>query len=266
MIVARRLVQDRLRSLRWWALGMVALVLSTAGFYPGIEDNAAFEQLAEDLPEAVVSLFALDTGVGITSAPGYLHARLFSGLLPVVLIIFAIALGTRAVAGAEEDGTLELALARPVSRRALALGRYGATLALVASLTLLTLLVTFAAAALFGALRGVSVAGLVVACAGAGCLALLHGSVAYSLGAVTGYRALALGAATTVAVAGFLLNGLLALDERLEPLRALVPWHWYLGRNMLAEGPAAEAVIVPLLVSAVLVMLGVARFERRDLR
>ena len=266
MIVARRLVGDRLRSLRWWTLGLAVLVLSTVAFYPTIEGNASFEQLVEDVPEAVASLFALDTGIGITSAPGYLHARLFSGLLPVVLIIFAIGIGARAVAGAEEDGTLELTLARPVSRLRLALERYAATAALVTALTVLTTLMVTASAAPLGALRGVSLTGLIAECVGAGCLALLHGTVAYSLGAAIGRRAVAVAVATTVAVAGFLLNGLLGLSDALEPARVAVPWHWYLSKNMLAEGPAPEAILAPLAMSALLVLAGVARFVRRDLR
>lgn len=266
MIVARRLVRDRLQSLRWWSLGLAALVLSTVGFYPSIKGSTSFEELTRDLPEALTSLFALDSGIGITSAPGYLHARLFSGVLPLVLIIFAIGIGTRAIAGAEEDGTLELTLARPISRVGLALGRYCATTALVTVLTLFTVMAVAVSSALVGALDGVSVTGLVVECLGAGSLAVLHGTVAYSLGAATGRRALALATATTLGVAGFLLNGLLALSKPLERLRVVIPWHWYLERNMLAEGPAFKAIVVPLAVSAVLVVLGVARFARRDLR
>lgn len=55
-------------------------------------------------------MLGIDDVIGLTSAAGYLHARLFSTILPVVLLVFGIGLGTRALAGAEEDGTLELTL------------------------------------------------------------------------------------------------------------------------------------------------------------
>jgi uncharacterized membrane-anchored protein len=49
-------------------------------------------------------------------------------------------------------------------------------------------------------------------------------------------------------------------------VRQLSPWHWYLDRNLLAEGPASAAVVVPLAISAVLVGVAWAMFRRRDLR
>lgn len=69
-----------------------------------------------------------------------------------------------------------------------------------------------------------------------------------------------------MAVAGYLVQSLLGLTDALRPLRFLTPWHWYLERNMLAEGAAPAAVVIPVLVSAVLLGVGWAAFLRRDLR
>lgn len=125
-------------------------------------------------------------------------------------------------------------------------------------------LVVSAAAA--GALSGMSMTGLVTACAAAGSLAVLHASIAFAAGAATGRRAIALGTATTIAAAGYLVHGLLGVTDIMEPLRFLSPWHWYLGRKMLAHGPALGAVAVPLGMSGLLFLAGLVRFERRDLR
>ncbi|MGH9189387.1 MAG: ABC transporter permease subunit [Acidimicrobiales bacterium] len=266
MIAARRLLLDRARSLRWWVLGAVALVVSTTALYPTVEGNESFEQLADDLPEAVVSLFGIDSAIGLTSAPGYLQARLFSTLLPVVLVIFGIGLGTRAVAGGEEDGTLELTLAQPISRRRLVTERYASSAVLIGVLTTVTTVVLVVSAAAVGALDGVSVPGLVVACAAGGALALLHMSIAFAAGGATGRRAVAVGVASTVAVAGYLLHGLLGVTDALHALRFATPWHWYLGRNMLAHGPAFDALAAPLVVSGLLMLFGISCFDRRDLR
>ena len=252
--------------MRWWVLGAIALVLSTTALYPTVEGNASFEELADDLPEAVVSLFGIDASIGITSAPGYLHARLFSTLLPVVLIIFAIGLATRALAGAEEEGTLELTLAQPITRPRLAGERYAAVVVLVTTLTVVVTVVLVGSAALAGALTGVSMAGLVAACAAAGSLALLHASIAFAVGATTGRRPLALGVATAVALGGYLVHGLLGVTDVIDAVRFVTPWHWYLGRNMLAEGPALDAVALPLAVSFMLLVSGLVAFDRRDLR
>ena len=266
MIAARRFLRDRARSSRRWTFGVTALVVSTTALYPTVKGNESFEQLADDLPQAVLSAFGIDSSIGLTTAPGYLHARLFSTLLPVVLLIFGIALGTRGIAGAEEDGTLELALAQPITRHRLVLERYASIVGLITAVTSGAAVVLAGSAAVFGALDGVSVPGLLVACAGAGALALLHASIAFAVGAVSGRRALASAVATTVAVAGYLLHGLLGVTEAVHPLRFVIPWHWYLGQNMLAHGPAVGAVALPLVVSGVLVAASTSGFARRDLR
>jgi ABC-2 type transport system permease protein len=72
--------------------------------------------------------------------------------------------------------------------------------------------------------------------------------------------------ATAVAVGGYLVQSLLSLTGALAPLRAITPWHWYLDRNMLAEGPAVAAIVLPVVVSVPVVLIGWAAFRRRDLR
>jgi ABC-2 type transport system permease protein len=171
----------------------------------------------------------------------------------------------RALEGLDLRG-LEPLLSNPVSRGRVLFERYAATVAL-----LLLRCAVFGGALLalgppFGALEGIPIEGLLGACAGAFGIALLHGSVAFAVGAATGRGTAATAAATTFAVAGYLVQSLVGLTEVLRPLRFLTPWHWYLERNMLVDGPSAAAVAVPVLGSLVLVLAGWAAFARRDLR
>ncbi len=66
-----------------------------------------------DLPASVRALIGSQEGIPLTSAPGYLQARLFSTILPILLLVYAISLGSRAIGGAEEDGTLQLVVTAP---------------------------------------------------------------------------------------------------------------------------------------------------------
>ena len=266
MIVATRMLRDRRRSLLGWSAGIVGLVLFTVALFPTIEGQESFEELAGQLPEAMRSLFGIDGAVPLTSAPGYLHSRLFASLLPLVLLVFGIGVGASSIAGSEEEGTLELLLANPITRGAVAAQRYLALVAMLGGLTLVFAVSLVVLALPFGALGGVSLPGLAGATAGAFGLALLHASVSFAVGAATGRRAWALAAATTLAVAGYLLQGVLGLSEAIQTLRFVTPWHWYLGRNMLAEGVAPDAVAVPLVLAAGLYVAGAVAFERRDLR
>ena len=266
MIVAARLLRDRRRSLLWWSVGVVGLVLFTVALFPSVRGQESFEDLANELPEALRALFSFEEAVPLTSAPGYLQGRLFASMLPLLLLVFGIGLGARAIAGSEQDGTLELLLSNPVTRGAVVVQRYVALVAMIAGLSLVFAVSLLVLGAPFGALDDVSAGGLAGACVGAFGIALLHATVAFAVGAATGRRAWASAAATTLAVVGYLLQGLLALSDAVQPLRFVSPWHWYLGRNMLAHGVAPDAIVVPLLLSAVVFAAGAAAFLRRDLR
>jgi ABC-2 type transport system permease protein len=264
--IAVRFLRDRRRSLLWWSVGVVGVVLLTVSFYPSIRGQQSFEDVYADLPDALKAMIGAGGEIAITSAPGYLQARLFGSLLPLLLMIFAIGVGTRALAGSEEDGTLELLLANPVTRRRVVAARLGATVTLVVGLGLVAAGSLLVLSPPFGVLDGVKVGYLVQATTAAVALALLHGALAFGVGCASGRRSHALGVATTVAVAGYLVQGLLSVSTTGHSLRVLSPWHWYLGRNILIEGAGATAFLLPLLVSTVVVAAGAWVFLHRDLR
>ena len=266
MIVAVRLVRDRRRSLVWWSVGLVGLVLFTVALFPSLKGEESFNEVIEQMPEALRSMFGLDTAIPLTSPPGYLQCRLFGSMLQLLLIVFGIGLGARAIAGSEQDGTLELLLANPVTRGRVVVERYLAVVAMVAGLTAVFAGSLVVLAVPFGALEDVPLTGLAGAIGGAFGIAMLHATIAFGVGAATGRRALALSSATVVAVAGYLMQGLLGLSDVIRPLRFVVPWHWYLGRNMLAHGVAPDAIIVPVVLAAVIFAAGAVAFRRRDLR
>ena len=266
MIVAARLVRDRQRSLLWWSVGVVLLVLFTVALFPSLKGEESLNEVIDQMPEALRSMFGIDEAIPLTSAPGYLQGRLFGSLLPLILIVFGIGLGARATAGSEQDGTLELLLANPVTRWTVVVQRYLAVVGMIAGLTAVFAVSLLVLGAPFGALEEVSMSGLIGAVAGVFGIALLHATLAFGVGAATGRRAWALSAATVVAVTGYLLQGLIGLTDAIRPLRFVSPWHWYLGRNMLAQGVAPDAVVVPLALSAVIFAVASGSFLRRDLR
>lgn len=265
MTLARRLVADRRRAFLWWSLGVLLTVGLTVAVWPSVRGQQQFEDLMRDLPPAVRALFGAQEGIPFTSPAGYLHGRLFSGLLPLLVLVFGIGLGARSVGGDEEDGTLELVLAHPVSRGRVALERFVAMVVLVAGLTVVGLVALVAAAPAVGLLNGVALARVVGAGAALMALALLHASLAFAAGCVFGRRGIASAVAGAVAVAGYLLVGLSAAGAP-EALRWVSPWHWYLDRNLLVDAPPATATLLPLTLALALAAAGRWRFVHRDLR
>ena len=266
MIVAARLVRDRRWSTLWWALGFVGLTFFTVALYPSIKDQPSIEELLADMPDAFKSAIGYQQSVPLSSPAGYLHARLFSTLVPLLAVVFGIGAGARAIGGSEEAGTLELLLANPVTRSRVLLERYLATFALLAGQLAVLPVALLILGPPFGALEGVPAANLLGACVAVFALGLLHGSLAFALGAATGRRGVAVALATTVTVAGYLVETVLGAVGDLGPARQLSPWHWYLEHNMLAEGATLAAVALPLAVTAVLVVASGVLFQRRDLR
>ncbi len=261
-----RALHDRRRALTWWVLGLLALNLFTVIFYPTIRGQQDFDELVQQMPEALRAMFGMEERVSLSSAPGYFWARFFSSLLTILLVVYAVVAGAGNIGGSEEDGPLELILANPVTRQALAWGRALATALLLALLTLSAGLTFLAMAPPFDALEGIDAGGLLVAYAGCFALALLHGAVAFAGGAIAGRRGPGLGAGLIAAAGGFFAQGLLAAAGAPGWVRALNPWHWYLSSNLLAFGPRWEAVLPALVIAAALTAVSVQVFARRDLR
>jgi ABC-2 type transport system permease protein len=264
MIVAKRLWTDRRRSFMWWSFAALASMFHVA-FYPSFRKNgSAIDQLYQQMPQSMRRMFGGGDGISFGSPAGFLHSEVFSTLLPIVLLIFAIGFGARALAGAEEDGTLEFTMANPVTRSRFALERYVAMAGMIFGLGGVYTLGLLALAPPFGLLDGVSIPKLIAACFAATCLALLHATIAFAVGGAWGGRARATSVAAGVAVLGYVIFGLVNANVA-RPLRFLSPFYWYLSRNVIVRGLPLEAVLIPLGLSLVLAAGAIWGFRHRDL-
>lgn len=266
MTLFARLLADRRRDALWWAVGMATGVAAIVGLWPSVRGNADIEQMVEDLPVTVRALIGSQEGIPLSSAPGYLQARLFSTILPVVLLAFGISLGARTIGAAEEDGTLQLVVTAPVTRRRVAAERLAASALLLVGLAVVGLVTAVGLGALVGIFPDVSVGRMVVATVAVTELAFLHLALAAAVGAVTGRRGPAVGVASAVAVGGYLVYGLAASAEPVRPVRVASPWWWLLDRNLLVQEPTFLALGLPVALSVAALLVGLAVLERRDLR
>ena len=266
MTIYRRLLSDRKRGAVSWAGGTIFAVAAIVGLWPSVKGNTDIEELVQDLPAAMRAAFGLDDGIALSSAPGYLHARLFSTVLPILLVVYAIGLGARAIGGAEEDGTLQLVAAAPVTRIRIALERFAASLTLLLVLSAIAFLATLATGAAVGIFDGVSPLRTALDAAAVTALAVLFLALSFSVGAMTGRRGSALSVASSAAVGTYVLHATAASAGAVRPLRALSPWWWFLDRNLLVHDPTFLALGLPLLLGTVLVACGLIAYQRRDLR
>jgi ABC-2 type transport system permease protein len=250
---------DARRSLLGWALAVSAVAAMYAAFWPSV-NTPQMQQALRNYPQGVLEAFNYND---LTSPAGYLGSSVYGLLIPLLVAVFAIDWGTRAVAGDEEAGTLDLLLAHPVSRTRVALQRFAA---LIAALTLVGALLLLAMLAIAGPaqLQGITAAEFAAATAQLALFGGCLGALAFAVGAATGRKALALGASAGVAVLAYLANGVFPQLQGLEWTRDLSPWHWYLGGEPLKNGLQAGDSLLLLVVTLVLVAAGTWSFNHRD--
>ncbi|MFR9774858.1 ABC transporter permease subunit [Micromonospora sp. MS34] len=251
---------DARRSLFGWTVAVVAVGALYASFWPTMQ-TPEMARAMESYPKGLLEAFNYSD---LTSAAGYLGSAVYGLLVPLLVAVFAIAAGARAVAGDEEAGTLDLVLAHPVGRARLALCRYAAT---AAGVVTVPVLLGLALVALRGPARfdGIGVAGFAAMTLHLTLFGLAFAALSFAVGAATGRRAPALGVSAGVAVLGYLANSVLPQVESLAWARELSPFHWYLGGSPLVGGVQPGGALLLAAATVLLVAGGTWAFTRRDL-
>ena len=261
--VTRMALREQRRSLVGWVVGWVALTGLYVATWPSIRENAdRYEQIFEDLPGPLRDAFG---GASAYSTPeGYLTVEVLSVTGPLLVVLLAVLVGARGIAGAEDDGTLDLLLAQPVSRRRVVVEQ---ALTLVASLAVV--LAAFAAAVLVvGPLvdLGLPVSRVAGACVLLGLVGLDFGALALLLGAATGRVGVARAAPAVTAVLLYTVHALRTSVSLFDDLSWASPFSVLLDADPLARPLGAGAVLHLLLPAVALLLLALAAFDRRDVR
>ncbi|WP_168582833.1 ABC transporter permease subunit [Gephyromycinifex aptenodytis] len=256
-----RYFQDCARGLLGWSLAMVVICLLYLPLYPSMKQSDLLSAKLEALPPEMLDGFGLDA-LTMSNPAGYTEQTVFSMLGLLIMLIAAIGLGARSIAGAEESGALELTLAHAAGRRTVVLSRVLVLILFIATMALCTAL---AVALLNGPSQlELSGLGILAAAAGLGMIALLHGMLALALGAATGRRGLALAVASSVAVLGYLARN---LGGRIADwIPDLSPFEWGLGSHPLQTGFDWTGLGGLGAGALLLAVIAVVTFERRDLR
>lgn len=260
--VFTKTIWDRRKGFVWWAIGMLAITAITVAFWPTIQkDSEALLQLMENLPEGMLGLFGANSAVDFLTGPGFVNSRVFASVGSFIAIFFAISMGTAAIAGEEDQGTLDMLLANPIPRSRVVLEAFGAQALLTTALAALV----WVALMVFNPILdvGLSLAGTTAASVGMVLLALSFGSLALMIGALTGKRSLTTGVAAGVTIATFFINGLAPLIDSIAWTQRLTPFYWMLDHNPLVNGFQWELLVLVAAIAA-FVAVAVWGFRRRD--
>jgi ABC-2 type transport system permease protein len=227
-------------------IGMAACALIVVALYPSFKNDAGLNQLSENGSAVAAALGASAT---LTSPPGWLSVNLYANFVPLVVLLATIGYGASAIAGQDEDGTLGLVAAMPLTRRAITASKLAALVAQALPVPIVTALcvvagrgfdLTIAAGPLLGITAGVLI------------------------GAITGSRGIALGITSAAAAITYLISSLAPSIHWVRPARYVSPFFYAVGDNQLEHGlplAGAAALVVTALVFA---SAAVVAFNRLD--
>lgn len=251
----------RSRSLLWWTVAVLALSALVAAFYKSIAGEDAYGDVFGSLPESLQGLLG---GVDLGTPVGYLSTEMYSFFMPAVLLVFAIGWATSSVAGEEENHTLDLLLAQPISRPSLYAQKLAvlclgiATLAIAVALPVIGL-------ADWSELR-VPATLVWAATAQLAAFTAFVAVVALAASAVFGRKSIGIGVAAGLAFVSYLIDGFGKSIDWLEPWRVLTPWYWYDVGEALTEGMPWRSFAVLVVASIIVALVGLLGFQRRNLR
>jgi len=243
-----------------WGLGIAALGLILVGYYhPEILKD--YLKMAESLPPEFLAFFGGDIST-LTTPEGFLSMYGFS-MLPVIIGIFALIVGSGLLASDEEGGRLDLIVAHPVSRTGLFWGRFLAFVGATVGILILGWLGF--SVSLGGSSLDVSWGQMALPFLPLLAQTLIYGTLALLFSMVLPARRLAAMAAGIVMVASYLISSMGSLDENLALIARFLPYEYFQGGDAI-RGLNVAWLLGLLAVSALLALLAWWRFERRDIR
>ncbi|WP_329560533.1 ABC transporter permease [Kitasatospora sp. NBC_01266] len=259
--VLRKHLRDNRRGFLGWALSITAIAAMYSSMWPVMGGNSGLATAIDSFPKTLRDAFHLqDYG----TAAGYFGSTVFGLLVPILLAVFAVSAGARAIAGDEEAGTLDLVLAHPVGRLRLAVSRWLAVLAavLLAGAVLLLVELAIRVPAGFTALSMANLAAMTLQLVLFGCC---FASIAFGIGAWTGRRAYAIVGGAYLTVAAYLCDSFLPQINGLHWTQYCSPFYWYLGGEPLVNGVQWTHCALLAGVGLGFAAIGIRGFGRRDL-
>ncbi|MBI2844920.1 MAG: ABC transporter permease subunit [Chloroflexi bacterium] len=244
-----------------WGIGLALYAAFLSSFYDTIaKQSEQFEKLLQNYPQEIFAFFGGTTN--LVTPEGYLTLEFFS-YMPIIIGIFAVLAGSGLLASDEENGTMDLVLAHPISRSGLFLGRLLALL--VATMAILAVNWLGFLVAMNWSSLDIGLVEMARPFLSLFAILMLFGSLALFLSMVLPSRRSAAMISGVLMVASFFITSLARLDKSLEDIARLSPMNYY------QSGEAIKVLnndwFLGLLAAAgVFVLASWWLFQRRDIR
>jgi ABC-2 type transport system permease protein len=259
-------LRQRKNIILWWMAGSVILTVAILFLYPSIRDQAnQLNQVINQLPPGIRELkTGGSNSVDVADPVQFLNSQVFYATLPILWIILAITRGSSVLGRDEQNHTLELLLARPISRGKLLFAKGLSLIAEFVAVAGITLLAIIFVTPHFG--MHVGIIHLAVATFYTAAFSLSFGFIAFTLQAASSLtRKAAVAVSVALGFGGYLIASLSGLTDWLEGIAKLAPYHYFTPDQVLHGRPVTGLNIYLIGVLALTLMISYLGFRHRDI-
>jgi ABC-2 type transport system permease protein len=251
----------RARGALIWSAALGALGALFVALYPSISGSgASIEQMMSSMPAAMRDMIGYG-GDAFSSVEGWLAGEMLSFLVPLALSFFPILVASSAIAGAEENGTMDMLLGNPLSRSQFALARFAAAAILLLGIVTLMGAVTWLTGIIVDVDLGLGA--MAAASLSLWSLCIFFGGIALLLSAALHRRFLALAIPATLLILMYFVDGLASSVKFFDAIKPLSAFNYY--GSAIQNGMDWTSFGVLTGATAALVSVALLIFLRRDI-
>jgi len=256
--VFRKAFRDSRRTMFWLAIGFALYGLIYVAFYPALlEQTEEFNKLLEAYPDEMIAMFYTgDIEDFDLTAPGQYLQMEFNLFCTLILGVIASVQAFNAFTNAERDGTLDVMLSLPVSRRAYLIGRVLNSVLMVMGVLVGAFLALWVGTLIWPEFE-VSVWRLALGIVGEVLPVMVVGAFAYLLAVtVPSSRHFAGPLVYLFWIGSYLAYSLASAIESLQGIRPFLLFHYFNGGEVIDKG--VDLADWAILVAVALVYLALA--------
>ena len=249
---------------RWsnfgWFISVVGFSIMIVALFPTFRDSLG--EALQNTPEGLKSL--LGDASSYQNINSYIDVLLLSRIVFLTLIM-GVVLGTGLLSGEESDGRLQSLLAQPVSRTKIYWQKFFAMNIIIFLITSGMFFGSAIGAMMVGELDSLNLPRLVQATLMTALITSAFGTLAYSIGAITGKKGTAGIVAGFFAFASYMITTLAGTATVLKNVNYFSPFKYFNDPGIMGNGIDINHLGIFTLIIALLAFLGWIIFTRRDI-
>lgn len=261
-------VRDKRWLILFWSFGFLVYSFFILSLYPTFSsENEAiinYLKIFADMP--FLKLFGINPEniLEFTTPEGFLNPEFFYMVAPILIIMLGISLGSDAIAGEEERKTMDLLLSSPISRERVILEKFLAIIFIILMVIIFSY-IGFLLCIFIYKIYQINLVKLLQAEIMLWFLGISFGSIAFSLGCITGNKGKSILITAIFSIFSYLINSLANINKFIAKLRILSLFYYYGGENPLRKGIDLPHLYVLILLILFLLLISLVFFKKRDI-